>query len=85
MLPIQNRPLLRNGNDIILLDERYLINRITRGLHWLVHGNEKLSHGEQARRQRTQPYGETIETRAEDQLRRMAPHLLGRRRQRLWL
>lgn len=77
MLPIQDRPLLRTGDDVIVLDERYLIERITRGLYWLVHDHEKLHHGEDARRQWTQAYGEMVETRAEDQLHRLAPHLFG--------
>jgi hypothetical protein len=77
MLPIQNRPLLRSGDDLIVLDERYLIERITRGLYWLVHDHEKLAHGELARQQWTQAYAEMTETRAEDQLRAMAPPLVG--------
>jgi hypothetical protein len=77
MLAIQDRPLLRRGDEVIVLDERYLIERVTRGLYWLVHDYEKLNHGEQARLRWTQAYGEMIETRAEDQLRRMAPRLLG--------
>jgi hypothetical protein len=77
MLPIQNRPLLLSGGYLIVLDERYLIERITRGLYWLVHDHEKLAHGEQARRLWTQAYAEMTETRAEDQLREMAPPLVG--------
>jgi hypothetical protein len=77
MLPIQNRPLLRSGDDLIVLDERYLIERITRGLYWLVHDHEKIAHGELARQQWTQAYAEMTETRAEDQLRAMAPPLVG--------
>jgi hypothetical protein len=30
MLPIQERPLLRLGDDVVVLDERYLAERITR-------------------------------------------------------
>ncbi len=77
MLPIQERPLLRRGNNVVVLDEQYLIERITRGLYWLVHDHEKLVHGDQARNQWTKAYGEMVESRAEDQLRRMAPPLLG--------
>lgn len=77
MLPIQNRPLLRSGDNLIVLDERYLIERVTRGLYWLVHDYEKKNHGDRARQRWTQAYGEMTETRAEDQLRRMAPRLVG--------
>ena len=82
MLPIQNRPLLRSGDELIVLDERYLIERylierITRGLYWLVHDHEKMVHGELARQQWTQAYAEMTETRVKDQLRAMAPPLIG--------
>ncbi len=77
MLPIQNRPLLQSGDYLIVLDERYLIERITRGLYWLVHYHEKITHGELARQQWTQAYAEMTEIRAEDQLRAMPPRLVG--------
>ncbi len=77
MLPIQDRPLLRLGDDVVVLDERYLVERVTRGTYWLVHDYEKFTYGENARNRWTQVYGEMVETRAEDQLRRMAPPLVG--------
>jgi hypothetical protein len=77
MLPIQNRPLLRLGDDVVVLDERYLAERVTRGIYWLVHDYEKFTHGENARIKWTQAYSEMVETRAEDQLRQMAPPLIG--------
>jgi hypothetical protein len=77
MLPIQHRPLLRLGDDVVVLDERYLVERVTRGLYWLVHDHEKSAHGDKARNRWTQAYSEMIETRVEDQLRRMAPELIG--------
>jgi hypothetical protein len=80
MLPIQDRPLLRLGGDVVVLDERYLVERVTRGLYWLVHDYEKFTHGETARNRWTQAYSEMIETRVEDQLRAMAPQLIGGQR-----
>jgi hypothetical protein len=80
MLPIQDRPLLRLGDDVVVLDERYLAERVTRGLYWLVHDHEKATYGDTARNRWTQSYSEMIETRVEDQLRRMAPHLIGGQR-----
>jgi hypothetical protein len=80
MLPIQDRPLLRLGSDVVVLDERYLVERLTRGLYWLVHDHEKSAHGEIARNKWTQAYSEMIETRVEDQLRQMAPQLIGGQR-----
>ena len=75
MLPLAERPLLRVGDNVIVLDERYLLDRVTRGLYWPVHDQEK-QLSEQARVLWTQAYGEMIESRAEDQLRQLAPPLL---------
>jgi hypothetical protein len=80
MLPIQDRPLLRLGDDVVVLDERYLVERVTRGLYWLVHDYEKSAYGDKARNRWTQAYSEMIETRVEDQLRQMAPQLIGGQR-----
>jgi hypothetical protein len=80
MLPIQERPLLRLGNNVVVLDERYLAERITRGLYWLVHDHEKDAYGERARIQWTQVYSEMVENRVEDQIRQLAPRLFGGRR-----
>lgn len=77
MLPIQDRPLLRLDDDVVVLDELYLVERVTRGVYWLVHDHEKQKYGEKARNAWTQVWSEIIETRVEDQLRRMAPVLIG--------
>lgn len=77
MRPLQARPLLRLGDDVLVLDERYLVERVTRGLYWLVHDHEKAVHGEHARGSWTQVWSEMVETRVEDQLRQMAPSLFG--------
>lgn len=77
MLPVQDRPLLRLGGDVVVLDERYLVERVTRGLYWLVHDYEKVTYGDKARNRWTQAYSEMVETRVEDRLRRMAPQLIG--------
>lgn len=76
-LPMQDRPLLRVGDDVIVLDTKYLLERVTRGLYWLVHDHERDSHGDEARNRWTQVYGDMIEFRVEDQLRRLAPPLIG--------
>jgi hypothetical protein len=77
MHPLQARPLLRLGDDVVVLDERYLAERVTRGLYWLVHDHEKETYGDKARGAWTQVWSEMVETRAEDQLRQMAPSLFG--------
>ena len=77
MMPIQDRPILRIGEDIVVLDEQYLIGRVTRGLYWLVHDYERDTHGDGARQRWTQAHGKMIELRVESQLRRLAPPLFG--------
>jgi hypothetical protein len=77
MRPLQARPLLRLGDDVVVLDERYLIERVTRGLYWLVHDHEKEIYGDKARG----AWSEVVETRAEDQLRQMSPPLLSGKRE----
>ena len=77
MLPMQDRPLLRVSDDVIVLDTKYLLERITRGLYWLVHDHEHDNHGDDARNRWTQVYGDMVEFRVEDQLRRLAPPLIG--------
>ena len=77
MQPVQARPLLRLDDDVVVLDERYLIERVTRGLYWLVHDHEKKAYGEKPLRAWTQVWSEVIETRAEDELRQLAPRLIG--------
>jgi hypothetical protein len=77
MMPVQSRPLLRLGNEVVVLDERYLVERVTRGLFWLVHDYEKKHYGERARSNWNQVWSEMVEIRVEDQLRRMAPLLVG--------
>ena len=54
MQPIQARPLLRLDDDVVVLDERYLVERVTRGLYWLVHDHEKTIYGENPLRAWTQ-------------------------------
>jgi hypothetical protein len=50
---------------------------VTRGLYWLVHDHEKTVYGENPRRAWTQVWSEMIETRAGDELRQLAPRLIG--------
>jgi hypothetical protein len=81
MRPLQARPLLSLGDDVVVLDERYLIERVTRGLYWLVHDHEKETYSDKARGAWTQVWSEMVEARAEDQLRQMAPALLDGKRE----
>jgi hypothetical protein len=46
LLPIQERPLLRVGEVLFVLDEQYLIERATQGLYWFVHEKERELDGQ---------------------------------------
>ena len=77
MLPIQERPLLRIGDALLVLDDQYLIERATQGLYWFVHEHERGLDGKQGWTRWNNAYASMVERRVEDQLRRMAPSLLG--------
>jgi hypothetical protein len=76
MLPIQERPLLRVGEALLVLDEQYLIERATQGLYWFVHEHERELDGKRGWTRWNNAYASMVELRVEDQLRRMAPPLL---------
>jgi hypothetical protein len=77
MLPIQERPLLRIGEALLVLDEQYLIERATQGLYWFVHEHERGLDGKRGWTRWNNAHASMVERRVEDQLRRMAPPLLG--------
>jgi hypothetical protein len=77
MLPIQDRPVLRTGDMLLVLDEQYLIERATQGLYWFVHEKERELEGQRGWERWNQAYASMVERRAEDQLRRMTPRLMG--------
>lgn len=41
MLPLQDHPVLRLPTGLVILDEAYLMERVTTGLFWVVHDHEK--------------------------------------------
>jgi hypothetical protein len=73
MLPIQERPLLRIGDVLLVLDEQYLIERATQGLYWFVHEKERELDGDRGWKRWNNAYANMVERRVEDQLRRMTP------------
>lgn len=77
MLPIQERPLLRIGEVLLVLDEQYLIERATQGLYWFVHEKERELDEQRGWTRWNNAYANMVERRVEDQLRRMTPRLLG--------
>lgn len=73
LLPVQDRPLLRDGDNITVLDGVYLLQRVTSGLYWLVHDSEKALGGDPARDTWANTWAHMTEALAEDLLRPLAP------------
>ncbi len=75
-LPIQERPVLDLPGGLLVLDDGYLWDRVTSGLFWIVHDQEK-ARSDLDRQRWTQGFAEAVELFAEDVLRRVAPTVLG--------
>jgi hypothetical protein len=76
-LSFEQKPVLELDNGFLVLDQRYLLARVTSGLFWLVNDHERITRGREddsARWRRA--YGAMVEAIVEDQLRSMAPTLL---------
>lgn len=77
----ERKPVVELDNGLLVLDGRLLWQRFTFGLYWLVHDHEKLTRGsERDRHLWTQGYGEMVEEMVKDQIRAIAPTLLGSKR-----
>jgi hypothetical protein len=77
-LPFQARPILRLGEELLVLDETFLLQKFTlTGLFWTVHDNERDNHSDLDRSRWTQAHGEAVEAMVEERLREMAPSLAG--------
>lgn len=76
-LAFQKTPVIRAEPGLLALDEAYLWDRVTSGLYWDVHDFEKENHGDDARTRWAQAYAEMLELMAEDQIRAMAPPIIG--------
>jgi hypothetical protein len=77
-LALQQRPIVQfESGELLLLDEGYLIDRITKGLFWLVHDHERSTQGDKGREAWNRAYGEMVELMAEDIIQPMEPPLLG--------
>jgi hypothetical protein len=75
-LPLEQTPVLDGERGLVVLDQGFLWQRITSGLYWVVHDSEK-ARSEGNRVAWTQAYGEMVELMVEDQVRRLAPKVLG--------
>lgn len=76
MLPLQTRPLLRIGDEVVVLDEPMLWEAVTTGLYWRVFDHVQ-SEGRTAWEMWTRAYAEMVETLAEELIEAAAPTLLG--------
>lgn len=76
-LGLQRAPVIVDGGDYLVVDETYLLERVTSGLYWDVHDAEKANLGERDRLLWTQAFGEMLEMYVVDALERLAPPLLG--------
>lgn len=77
MLPLQTRPLVRIGDDVVVLDEPFLMEAVTTGLYWRVSDHVRMSDSE-AWRPWSAAYAEMIEALAEELVEGLAPTLLDR-------
>ncbi len=77
MLPLQTRPLVRIGDDVVVLDEPFLLEAVTTGLYWRVSDHVRMSDPE-AWRPWSVAYAEMIEALAEELVEGLAPTLLDR-------
>lgn len=72
-LPFQARPVAHLGDELLVLDEAYLLQKFTMlGLFWAVHDNER-DHSSRARHHWNQAHGELVEALVTQRLREMAP------------
>jgi hypothetical protein len=76
MLPLQEHPVADTDRGLLVLDETYLLGRVTSGLFWLVHDHEKAFGDDAANRWRSNHAG-LFEQLAERRLQVLAPPLLG--------
>lgn len=75
-LPFQERPIWRTEHGYVSVDLRYLWDRVTRGLYWIVHDAEK-QRSEAERQRWTQGFAEAVEALAESEIETLAPPILG--------
>lgn len=70
--PLEKYPLLELDDHYLVLDDTYFIERLTEGLYWYVHDNEK-SISDRHRLEWTQAYGEMLETYVIDLVKQISP------------
>jgi hypothetical protein len=75
MLPLQTRPLLRISDEVVVLDEPFLLEAVTTGLYWRVSDHVRKDDPE-AWKPWSIAYAEMVEALAEELIEALAPVLL---------
>jgi hypothetical protein len=78
-VPIEQRPILRTDEALLLLDEQALWSKVTSGLYWIVHDylRDSKAPGTDLNLRWNETYAEMVELLAEEALRTMVPTILG--------
>jgi len=76
-LAFQEAPVLRVGDGLMVIDQDFLLARVTSGIYWIVHDWLKKYRGDGARQSWTQAWGDMVEALAEESIRVLAPPILG--------
>ena len=73
--PLQGKPVIRLGDDLVVVDRDFLLERVTSGLYWSVfdYVKQRLPDPSKLPRRWTQAFGEMFELSVEEQLQAMAP------------
>lgn len=73
--PLQQKPILKLGEHLVVLDKKFLLERFTTGLYWSVFDREKRRLPDPAKLPNhwARAFGEMFELSVEEQLRSMAP------------
>ncbi len=75
-LAFQTRPVLRFDDGLLLVDEVFLLERVTTGLYWIVHDHLKQG-SDRARENWTHAWGDMVEALGETILESFAPPVFG--------
>lgn len=76
LLVFQETPVMDLGHGLVVLDEDFLLDKVTTGLYWEVHDHEK-GRSEDDRRLWTQVYGQMVEFQMEESIDALVPPDLG--------
>lgn len=76
LLAFQETPVLTLGDGLLVLDEDFLLDRVTTGLYWVVHDHER-ARSKADRHRWTQVYGAMVELQMEESIDALAVPVLG--------